>query len=159
MMLSLMANQAYSVILGMALSSDANFAGQTPSPVSVVNQDNDAAGFTLTPTSPLVTTESGGTATFNVVLNTQPLASVTIPLLSSNPLEGALGQTFLTFTAANWNIAQSVIVTGVDDPIVDGDQPYSIVLGPAVSLDPSYLGATSAGRPCQHGQRCGRGLC
>jgi len=105
-------NQAYSVILGMALSSDANFAGQTPSPVSVVNQDNDAAGFTLTPTSPLVTTESGGTATFNVVLNTQPLASVTIPLLSSNPLEGALGQTFLTFTAANWNIAQSVIVTG-----------------------------------------------
>ena len=44
----------------------------------MTNTDNDAAGITVTPTSGLTTTEAGGTATFTVVLNTQPTADVTI---------------------------------------------------------------------------------
>ena len=40
--------------------------------VTVSNTDNDAAGVTVTPTTGLTTTEAGGTATFTVVLNTQP---------------------------------------------------------------------------------------
>ena len=35
-------------------------------------------GITVTPTPGLTTTEAGGTATFTVVLNTQPTADVTI---------------------------------------------------------------------------------
>ena len=48
--------------------------------MSVTNTDNDTAGITVKPTSGLVTTEAGGTATFTIVLNTQPTADVTIGL-------------------------------------------------------------------------------
>ena len=46
--------------------------GSTAADVSVTNIDNDTAGITVTPTSGLTTTEAGGTATFTVVLNSQP---------------------------------------------------------------------------------------
>ena len=54
----------------------------------MTNTDNDTAGITVTPTSGLTTTEAGGTATFTVVLNTQPTADVTIGLTSSDTTEG-----------------------------------------------------------------------
>ena len=56
-----------------------------------------------------------------MVLNTQPTADVTIALSSSDTTEGTVGPASLTFTTANWNVAQTVTVTGVDDAVVDGD--------------------------------------
>ena len=51
----------------------------------MTNTDNDTAGITVDGRRrPLTTTEAGGTATFTVVLNTQPTANVTIALSSSN---------------------------------------------------------------------------
>ena len=44
----------------------------------------------MTPTSGLTTTEAGGTATFTVVLTSQPTANVTIGLTSSNTAEGTV---------------------------------------------------------------------
>ena len=35
----------------------------------------------------------------------------------------------LTFTTANWNVAQTVTVTGVDDALADGSIGYTIVTG------------------------------
>ena len=54
----------------------------------MTNTDNDAAGITVTPTAGLTTTEAGGTATFTVVLTTQPTADVTIALSSSDTDRG-----------------------------------------------------------------------
>ena len=55
----------------------------------------------------------------------------------------------LTFTPANWNVAQTVTVTGVDDAIDDGDVTYSIVTAAATSADTvtptSGLTTTEAG--------------
>ena len=48
------------------------------------------AGITVSPTSGLVTTEAGGTATFTVVLTSQPTADVTIGLTSSDTTEGTV---------------------------------------------------------------------
>ena len=45
-----------------------------------------------------MTTEGGGTASFTVVLNTQPTASVTIALSSSDTTEGTVSPASLTFT-------------------------------------------------------------
>ena len=59
------------------------------------------AGITVTPTSGLVTTEAGGTASFSVVLDTQPTATVTIPVSSNDTTEGTVSVPSLTFTAAN----------------------------------------------------------
>ena len=39
-----------------------------------------------------MTTEAGGTATFTVVLNTQPTADVTIALSSSDTTEGTVAR-------------------------------------------------------------------
>src|SRR5207253_3550277 len=110
------------------------------SDVAVVNTDNDNAGFLIAPTSGLVTTEAGGTASFTVALTSKPTASVVIAMTSSNTGEGAVAPASLTFTPQNWNVPQSVVVTGVDDQAVDGDVAYSIVTGAAVSSDVKYGG-------------------
>ena len=114
-------------------------------PTSVVtNTDNDTAGITVTPTSGLTTTEAGGTATFTVVLDAQPTADVTIGLSSSDTTEGTVSPASLTFTTANWNTAQTVTVTGVDDDLDDGDIAYSIVTAAATSADGNYNGINPA---------------
>ena len=79
-----------------------------------------------------------------MVLNTQPTADVTIALSSSDTTEGTVAPASLVFTTANWNVAQTVTVTGVDDAVVDGPQAYLIVTAPAVSTDPNYTGANAA---------------
>src|SRR5205823_1446523 len=107
-----------------ATSGDTNYSGLNPADVSATNTDNDAAGITVGPTSGLTTTEAGGTATFTVVLTSQPTATVTIPLSSSNTGEGTISVATLTFTTGNWNAAQTVTVTGVNDPVDDGDVAY-----------------------------------
>jgi len=94
--------------------------------------------ITVTPTSGLTTTEAGGTDTFEVVLNTQPTASVTVALSSSDITEGTVSPATLTFTTATWSTPQTVTVTGVDDAVADGSQAYTIQTGAAVSDDPTY---------------------
>src|SRR6185436_5907998 len=59
----------YSIITASASSGDSNYNGLNPSDVSASNTDNDTAGFTIAPTSGLITTEAGGSASFTVVLN------------------------------------------------------------------------------------------
>ena len=100
------------------------------------------AGVTVTPPAGLTTTEAGGTATFTVVLDTQPTADVTIALSSSDTSEGTIGVASLTFTPANWVTPQAVTVTGVDDLIDDGDVMYSIVTAAAVSGTPATMAST-----------------
>ncbi len=98
------------------------------------------AGITVTPTSGLITTEDGGTDSFEVVLDRQPLEDVSISVVSDTPGEGSVSTTLLVFTPDNWDTPQTVDVTGVDDDVVDGDASYVIELGPAVSDDPDYDG-------------------
>ena len=135
-----MADVAYSVLTAAAVSTDAAYNGFDADDVSLINNDNDTAGITVTPTAGLVTTENGGTASFSVVLNSQPTADVIIGLSSSDTTEGTLSTYSLTFTATDWNIAQTVTVTGVDDAIVDGDIAYSVLTAAAVSTDAAYDG-------------------
>ena len=85
-------------------------------------------------------TEAGGTASFQVVLDTQPLADVTISLAMPDGTEGTLSTTSLTFTNADWSIAQAVTVTGLDDALADGDITHVLTVGPVVSADPNYSG-------------------
>ena len=63
-----------------------------------------------------------------MVLHTQPTADVTIGLSSSDATEGTVSAPSLTFTSVNWNVAQTVTVTGVNDALDDGDVAYTIVI-------------------------------
>ena len=101
-------------------------------------------GITVTPTSGLETSEAGGSATFTVVLNTQPGADVTIALSSKDTSEGIIDEASLTFRTTNWNAPQTVTVTGVDDAILDGDMAYTIITDAASSGDTDYDGIDAA---------------
>jgi len=97
-----------------------------------------AAGITVNPTAGLVTTESGGTDTFTIVLTSPPTDNVTIGLTSSDLTEGTVSADNVIFTNVNWATPQVVTVTGVDDAMTDGDCPYIIITAPAVSADANY---------------------
>ena len=134
----------YAVVTAAATSSDPAYNGLNAADVSLTNTDNDTAGITVNPTAGLVTTEGGRTANFTIVLNTQPTASVTISLSSNDTTEGTVAPPSVTFTTANWNLAQTVTVTGVNDDLDDGDVPYAVVTAAATSSDPAYNGLNAA---------------
>ncbi|UCF76052.1 MAG: DUF4347 domain-containing protein, partial [Betaproteobacteria bacterium] len=96
-----------------------------------------APGVTVSPVSG-PTTEGGGTATFTVVLDEAPTADVFIPISSSDLTEGKVSTTQLVFNTGNWNIAQTVTITGVDDSLSDADVNYTIITGDPTSADAGY---------------------
>lgn len=129
---------AYNIITSPATSEDPSFLGKNPIDPRVTNTDDDTAGFTITPPGGLVTTESGGEAMFTVQLNHPPVADVSVTLSTDKPTEGLVTPATLTFTSMNWMAPQVVTVTGVDDDVKDGTQPYKVVTGSATSTDPKY---------------------
>jgi len=133
-------NQVFFVRVLAADSTDLAYDGLDGSDVEVTNTDDESAGFTVTPEDGLTTTEDGETAEFSVVLNSEPTADVTVALSSSEPDEGTPSPTTLTFTTENWNVPQTVTVTGQDDDIDDGNQTYFIELEAAESADEAYQG-------------------
>ena len=80
--------------------------------------DNDHPGGGLLLVSPqtgLHTTESGGVASFMVMLTAAPEKEVTVTQVSSNTNEGVVTPPTLTFTPKSYNIPQPVTIVGVDD--------------------------------------------
>ena len=123
-----------------ATSSDLKYHGIPVSDVSLTNLNDDVAGITVSPTSGLETTEAGDTATFTIVLDSEPLADVSIDLTSSNTSEGTISAASVLFTPANWDTPQTVTVTGQDDFVDDGDNTYAVITEAATSVDPKYAG-------------------
>ena len=107
---------------------------------TITIQDDDFAGIEVNPTSGLMTSEDGTRAEFTVVLSTEPIAPVTIPVKSSDTTEGTISPEALEFTPGNWSMPKTVTITGVDDAEEDGNVAYTIILGPAVSNDENYAG-------------------
>lgn len=122
----------------ISVSVSASAAGHASGSSSINVTDNDIAGLTVTPVSGLITTEAGGTATFTVVLTSQPVSNVSFSLTSSDTSEGSVSVSSLTLTSANWNVPQTVTVTGIDDAVVDGDIAFSIITGAVTSSDVAY---------------------
>ncbi|MGB0844425.1 MAG: autotransporter outer membrane beta-barrel domain-containing protein, partial [Alphaproteobacteria bacterium] len=86
-------------------------------------------GVTVTETGGATqVSESGNTDTFSVVLDSEPTGDVVIDVTSSDVGEGTVSLNQLTFTTANWNVPQTVTVTGSDDGVIDGDQTFNIAL-------------------------------
>src|SRR6185295_14402427 len=102
-----------------------------------------AGGVRVTPRSGLVTTEAGGTATFDVVLTSKPQGDVTVTFTSADPSEGVVSTPTATFTYLDWNVPQTITVTGQPDALVDGAQPYQVTSA-VTSADTGYDGRTVA---------------
>jgi DNA-binding beta-propeller fold protein YncE len=100
-----------------------------------------APTVTVTPTSGLITTESGGTANFLITLSEAPTDEVTIALTSSDPTEGTVSASAV-LTTANWQTGVTVTVTGADDAVIDGPVGYTILTADTSSADPLFDGVT-----------------
>ena len=86
--------------------------------VTVSISEDDEAGVTLSPSS--LTIEEGGSGNYTVVLDSQPVGGeVTVTPGSADSSVLAVSPTALRFTAANWNTAQTVTVTAVEDDDTD----------------------------------------
>ena len=113
--------------------------------ISGVNVDDDEAGIVVLGTS-VRTDESGGTDTVEMSLMSEPTAVIRLTFASSDSGEATAGPD-LSFRATNWDVPQTLTVTGQDDGVRDGDQPYTITVGVFFSSDRVYstLTATISG--------------
>ena len=132
-----------------ATSTDTNYAIANAGTVTVSITDDDTAGVRLSESARTVG-EAGGTATYTVVLDSEPTHSVTVTLTSG---DGAVvkvdgpdsGTAFtnsdtLSFTAGNWDSPQTVTVEGQDDDVDNtNDQRSTTVSHGATSTDPKYV--------------------
>tara|TARA_S200000501_G_scaffold362540_1_gene392149 strand:+ start:3959 stop:10339 length:6381 start_codon:yes stop_codon:yes gene_type:complete len=106
--------------------------------ITITILDEDSVGFLITPIDNL-TDENGDIGSFSIQLTAIPTASVTLGLSSNDATEGAV-QSEVVFTPANWNIPQTIVVTGLPDPIPihDGAINYFVVTGNVSSTDVNY---------------------
>ena len=100
---------------------------------------NDLPSFALGVLNGLLTEGDSQTATFSLVLEKQPLTDVIISLSSADAGEVSSTLTSYTFTNANWNVTQTVVLSSIDDFIIDGTQQSTITLSIDASSDAAFL--------------------
>ncbi|MCI0712082.1 MAG: hypothetical protein L0154_18145 [Chloroflexi bacterium] len=100
-------------------------------------------GVTIEPLS-LQTSETGSSAQFTVVLNTQPTSTVLVSFSTSDATEGDISPTVVTFGPSNWDLPKNITVTGKDDLEADGDIIYFVRSNITSSSDTNYNGLNPA---------------
>ena len=96
----------------VTLLSGEDYRLSQASAASLAVTDDDTPALVLTPET--LTVDEGGSATWTVALATEPAADVTVTVASTNG-EVTTARNTLTFTASNWNMAQSVVVSAAQD--------------------------------------------
>jgi hypothetical protein len=119
---------AHQVTVSVDWSSESAFTSLVDQTVAVTTQDNDTAGFTVTG-GPLTVDESGMTTqSFTVVLDAAPENTVMFDVSTNDSTESMPDYTTLTFSSSDWNMSQTVTVTGQDDSIDDGDIAHLVTV-------------------------------
>ncbi len=141
-------SKSFTISAGLTSSNDPSYQGKSVPVATGTNSDNDSAGFTVVNLNTTSTTEAGGSVSFSIILNSAPTSNVTVSSLVANPVtEGTISPSSLTFTPSNWNVAQNVTVTGVDDLEGDGNVTVTIVASTASSSDANYNGIAGPSFP------------
>ena len=92
--------------------------------------------------STLTVDEDGGEKSYTVVLAKQPADDVVVKLASGDDLAARVSPPELTFTTSNWDTAQAVRVTGVNDNVDNtDDQRRTAITHTVTSTDADYAGA------------------
>ena len=124
-------------------------ASATDEVVITVTGENAAATFSVS--GPSSVSEGAGTATYSVSLSAEPESDVTVKYATSDGTgDGAAtaGSDYtaksgtLTFTAEDWNTAQTVDVAITDDAVDEADETFTFTLsepdgGASLSASPS----------------------
>jgi alpha-tubulin suppressor-like RCC1 family protein len=104
------------------------------------------------------TSQAGGQARVAVQLSAPPTSSVTIPIRVSRADQASVGLAEVVIVPEAWNEPQVVVVTGLDDGVEDGPQPFFLVLGPSVSQDPLHNGLEASASLTNEDALCGDGV-
>jgi hypothetical protein len=113
---------AETVVVNMGNPTNATQGVKTVHTLTI--DDNDLSGFTIAETNNTTVTEGGLTDTYTVVLDSKPTNSVTIN--NSPDSQTTIDKSSLTFTTGNWDTAQTITVTAVDDNAIEGAHTSAI---------------------------------
>jgi hypothetical protein len=113
----------------IAKSGDDHYNNLQLDSIVLSNQDDDAAGVNITPLTN--NPKEGSTNAFQISLNTQPRSDVLVRLTPSNGEicfgnQASSQPLILSFNADNWDLAQTVSVTAIDDARVEYNHTASI---------------------------------
>ncbi|MDH5693668.1 MAG: hypothetical protein OEZ47_11240 [Gammaproteobacteria bacterium] len=125
-----------------ALSSagDSAYNAMSDKPIGFSIIEDDIAGISLSQSAGITLAETGGSITTDITLDSEPTADVTITLSAGSNL--SLSQSSFIFTAANWNTAQSLTITAVDDSAFTASSYISDVTVSISSTDTVYSALT-----------------
>ena len=134
------ANETFTVTLSNPTGGNAELGSQTATTVTI--EDDDTKGITVSDTELDVT--EGSSATYTVVLASQPTGTVTVTIAGHAGTDVTLADDTLTFTPSNWNTTQTVTVRAaedsdaVDDPVTlthtGGGADYAGLAGPTLAV-------------------------
>jgi uncharacterized repeat protein (TIGR01451 family) len=128
-------------VVHTATSSDGNYDGIAIADVTVNITDNDAAGVTIVESGGSTdVTEGGAGDSYTVVLDSEPTGVVTLTFATGAQVNAIAP---ITFDDTDWNVAQTVNVSAVDDAVVEGAHVGTITHS-ATSSDANYDGITIA---------------
>ncbi len=140
----------------VTVSATASSGFGAPADATLTIADDDTLELDVSKTE-VATTEAAGagrTDDFTVRLGTEPEATVTVAIRSSDEGEATVSPPRLRFGLAAdnsdpadpvflWSAAKTVTVTGVDEDDPDGLQRYAITLDPSSTGDSDYDGLGS----------------
>ena len=112
-------SQFYYVTLS-STSADVDYANSNLAKAYLVNEDDDERGLFFT-TGAGVTVTEGQSASYQVKLYTEPTDTVQLSIMSGNPSAVGVETEALTFTPSNWDVKQTVTLTGVPDDNTDDE--------------------------------------
>ena len=104
---------------------------------TVTIEDDDTAGVSVSGASPLTVAEDGS-ASYTVVLDSQPTADVTITPSSDDAGAATVSPASHTFTPPGWNTPLTLTVSGVADGDTDDER---VAVSHVVSSDDARYGA------------------
>ncbi|MCA9904806.1 MAG: hypothetical protein KC547_13210, partial [Anaerolineae bacterium] len=140
-------SQSCTITTGDPTSGDSSYNALTASAVpdvSVSITENDVAGYNFSSTPPAEMSENGGTYTILMTLTGGPLANVTINF-SAGPASACTlaSAASHTFDSGTFWVPFPIVVNGVDDILIDGNQTCTITMTKS-STAPGY---SSLGNP------------
>ncbi len=101
--------------------------------------DDDGDDLALTVSKSSLDVDEGGTQTFTVELSHQPAGNVVLTVTSGDTGAATVDEAELTFTTSNWNAAQTVTVTGVEDADAADEEDVTITVNVKAGSSSEYL--------------------
>ena len=131
----------WGVFLHTLSSTDTNFNRKTAYETAVII-DNDVPGITVTlPNGVINIAEAGPSDNYFIRLGTQPTSPVTLVFDAQS--QATASPTNLVFDSTNWNINQEVVISAIQNFIVQGPHTATVKYT-GVSLDAQYSGRTAS---------------